>query len=71
VNYVSGLSYAVTQIAADFTGDEKTMDRKVYMNTTLSIQVVAPKLQERKLYQAMKLIDEVLHGSVGTERAKL
>ena len=41
-------------------GDPKTIDRKVYLDTKLSIQVVAPKLQERRLYQAMALIDNVL-----------
>jgi amidase len=44
-------------------GDKKTIDRNVYLNTTLSVQVVAPKLQERRLYQAMKLIDDVLETS--------
>jgi amidase len=43
-------------------GDEKTIDRNVYLNSTLSVQVVAPKLQERRLVQAMKLIDEVVRG---------
>jgi len=40
--------------------DKKTIDRKVYLNTKLSVQVVAPKLQERRLYQAMSLIDNIL-----------
>jgi amidase len=46
------------------------MDRNVYLNTKLSVQVVAPKLQERRLYQAMALIDGVLQRG-GDERAKL
>lgn len=45
------------------------IDRNVYLNTKLSVQVVAPKLQERRLYQAMELIDDVLHSV--SERAKL
>ncbi|PMD63931.1 general amidase-like protein [Hyaloscypha bicolor E] len=50
--------------------DEKTVDRRIYLNTTLSVQVVAPKLQERRLYQAMSLIDSILQmKSIG--RAKL
>ncbi|KAH8777937.1 general amidase-like protein [Hyaloscypha sp. PMI_1271] len=50
--------------------DEKTIDRRIYLNTTLSVQVVAPKLQERRLYQAMSLIDSILQmKSIG--RAKL
>lgn len=31
-------------------------DRNVYIGTCLSIQVIAPKLQERRLLQAMKAI---------------
>jgi amidase len=49
-----------------YLGDEKTIDRKVYLNTKLSVQVVAPKLQERRLYHAMAHIDNVLqNGAVG------
>lgn len=51
-------------------GDEKTIDRKLYLNTKLSIQVVAPKMQERRLFQAMTLIDDILQGG-GTKKAKL
>ncbi|KAE8444046.1 hypothetical protein EG329_000914 [Mollisiaceae sp. DMI_Dod_QoI] len=50
--------------------DEKTIDRKVYLNTKLSVQVVAPKMQEHRLVQAMSLIDEVLRNG-GQEQAKL
>jgi len=53
------------------SGDEKMINRKLYLNTKLSIQVVAPKLQERKLYQAMKLIDDVLHPRSDSLKAKL
>lgn len=42
------------------TGTKDTNDRKAYLNTTLSIQVVAPKLQERRLYQAMEIVDRAL-----------
>lgn len=45
-------------------GDEKTMDRKLYLNTVLSIQVVAPRLQERKLVQAMALIDGIIQRDI-------
>ncbi|KAG9244368.1 general amidase-like protein [Calycina marina] len=41
----------------------KPFDRSVYLNTKLSIQVIAPKLQERRLLQAMNLIDRALRGS--------
>ncbi|KAH6680470.1 general amidase-like protein [Halenospora varia] len=48
--------------------DKKTIDRNVYLNSKLSIQVVAPKLQERRLYQAMALIDGVIQqGSQGAK----
>ncbi|PQE29445.1 general amidase protein [Rutstroemia sp. NJR-2017a WRK4] len=42
-------------------GDERTIDRKVYLNTTLCVQVIAPKMQERRLVEAMRFIDEVIH----------
>ena len=51
-------------------GDPKTVDRDVYLNTKLSVQVVAPRLQERRLYQAMALIDSVLRANV-EQKAKL
>jgi amidase len=36
------------------------VDKSVYLNTPLCIQVVAPRLQERSLVNAMKIIDEAL-----------
>jgi hypothetical protein len=53
-----------------FPGDETKIDRKVYLDTKLSIQVIAPKMQERRLCQAMELIDSILQAG-GVERAKL
>ncbi|KAL3424676.1 amidase [Phlyctema vagabunda] len=50
--------------------DTKTIDRALYLETKLSIQVIAPRLQERRLCQAMALIDEALHGS-DLQKAKL
>lgn len=44
---------------------EKTMDRKLYVGSTLSIQVVAPRLQERRLMEGMKIIDRVLKEATG------
>jgi amidase len=41
-------------------GDKKTVDRETYLDTTLCIQVVAPKLQERRLVEAMKVIEGML-----------
>jgi hypothetical protein len=36
------------------------VDREVYVGSPLCIQVVAPKLQEEKLVQAMSAIDAAL-----------
>ncbi|KAI9873270.1 MAG: hypothetical protein M1830_000606, partial [Pleopsidium flavum] len=40
--------------------DEKSIDRRVYLDTPLSVQVVAPKLQERRLYRAMEVVDDAV-----------
>lgn len=40
-----------------------TIDRTVYLGTPLCIQVVAPKLQEKRLYDAMQVIDHALRES--------
>ncbi|KAK5163491.1 uncharacterized protein LTR77_010673 [Saxophila tyrrhenica] len=37
-------------------------DRKTYLGSALSIQVVAPRLQERRLVEGMGLLDEALRG---------
>jgi amidase len=42
----------------------------VYVGTPLCVQVVAPKLQEETLVQAMSLIDDALRGR-GHVSAKL
>jgi amidase len=44
------------------------VDKSVYLNTPLCIQVVAPKLQERSLVNAMKIIDEALSGARSNEK---
>lgn len=53
--------------------DEKTVDRKLYVGSTLSVQVVAPRLQERRLVEGMKIIDRVLKEKLGdaASQAKL
>ncbi|RFU24669.1 hypothetical protein B7463_g11673, partial [Scytalidium lignicola] len=51
--------------------DGTTVERDVYLNTSLSIQVVAPKLQERRLYEAMKVIDSAIRASNSSLSAKL
>ena len=45
-------------------------DRSVYLGTPLCVQVVAPKLQEEKLVQAMSAIDDAVKGR-GKMNAKL
>jgi Asp-tRNA(Asn)/Glu-tRNA(Gln) amidotransferase A subunit family amidase len=49
--------------------DEKTVNRKVYLGTTLSIQVATPKLEDTRLCEAMTIIDDAMKGSGA--RAKL
>ena len=48
------------------------VDKSVYLDSPLSIQVVAPRLQERRLLETMKIIDEALKkqniGSVSTAK---
>lgn len=51
-------------------GDETKIDRKIYLGSPLSIQVVAPKLQEYRLFRAMEIIDKVLHPESGSTTAK-
>ena len=49
--------------------DEKTVNRKVYLGTTLSIQVVTPKLEDLRLAEAMTIIDDAVRD--GGAKAKL
>jgi len=46
------------------------IDRNVYLGTPLCVQVVAPRLQEKRLYRAMEAIDRVMHKTSGAQ-AKL
>lgn len=41
--------------------DEKTVDRKVYLGTPLSVQVITPRLHDQRLAVAMRIIDEAVH----------
>jgi len=47
------------------------IDRSVYLNTPLCVQVVAPKLEEEKLCLAMRVIDDALNKISGKVSAKL
>ncbi|EFW18828.1 hypothetical protein D8B26_005627 [Coccidioides posadasii str. Silveira] len=43
--------------------NSNTVNRRVYLNSPLSIQVLTPKLHDYDLYHAMDLIDKALNGS--------
>lgn len=35
-------------------------DKSVYLDTPLCVQVVTPKLQEKRLFEAMKVVDDAV-----------
>lgn len=41
--------------------DEQTVNRKVYLGTPLSVQVVTPRLQDKRLIEAMRIVDDAVH----------
>jgi len=45
--------------------DGDKIDRRVYIGTPLCVQVVAPRLQEKRLYHAMEIVDRVLNEKKG------
>jgi len=49
------------------TGNEKTVDRRVYLNSPLSVQVVTPKQHDYDLLKAMEVIDSALRRERGGE----
>ncbi|RAH50283.1 putative general amidase [Aspergillus brunneoviolaceus CBS 621.78] len=42
--------------------NQKTVDRRVYLGSPLSVQVITPKQHDYELFQAMELIDRVVRG---------
>ncbi|OJK04411.1 hypothetical protein ASPACDRAFT_21125 [Aspergillus aculeatus ATCC 16872] len=44
--------------------NQKTVDRRVYLGSPLSVQVITPKQHDYELVQAMELIDRVVRGDV-------
>ncbi|RAK76779.1 putative general amidase [Aspergillus fijiensis CBS 313.89] len=44
--------------------NQKTVDRRVYLGSPLSVQVITPKQHDYELFQAMELIDRVVRGDV-------
>lgn len=51
--------------------DEGTVDRRVYLGTALSVQVVVPRLEDEKLGRVMALIDRVVKGHPTNPQAKI
>ncbi|RVX72039.1 hypothetical protein B0A52_04637 [Exophiala mesophila] len=51
--------------------DESKIDRRVYLDTPLSVQVVVPRLQDEKLIEVMAWVDAVLKGNDGAIMPKL
>ncbi|KUJ17404.1 amidase [Mollisia scopiformis] len=41
--------------------DEKTVNRRVYVGTPLSVQVVTPRLQDKRLIEAMRIVNAAVH----------
>ncbi|RAL05299.1 putative general amidase [Aspergillus ibericus CBS 121593] len=52
---------------------ETTVDRRVYLDSPLSVQVITPKQHDYDLYRAMQIIDQAIRSesTKGTETAKL
>lgn len=51
--------------------DEKTVDRKAYLGTKLSVQVAVPRLEDDRLAKFMTLIDGVVNGQGAAPKSKL
>lgn len=42
------------------TGNEKTVDRRVYLDSPLSVQVITPKQHDYELMRAMEIVDRAV-----------
>jgi Asp-tRNA(Asn)/Glu-tRNA(Gln) amidotransferase A subunit family amidase len=52
--------------------DESKIDRRVYLDTPLSVQIVVPRLQDEKLVEVMGWIDQAIKATSGNAgKAKL
>ncbi|GKT45170.1 acetamidase [Colletotrichum spaethianum] len=51
--------------------DEGKIDRKVYLETPLSVQVIVPRLRDEKLIEVMRCVDMACKGKGGNVHAKL
>ncbi|OKL59549.1 hypothetical protein UA08_05365 [Talaromyces atroroseus] len=59
---LGGESLSISDAGCRELWDERTVNRKVYLGTSLSIQVVVPRLEDEKLGRIMTLIDRVVKG---------
>lgn len=46
------------------------MDKNVYLGAPLCVQVVAPRMQEKRLVEAMKVIDEAVKAELASTGGK-
>jgi amidase len=46
------------------------VDKNVYLDTPLCVQVVTPRLQEKRLIEAMKVIDEAVRAELAPSGGK-
>ncbi|KAI1608508.1 amidase signature domain-containing protein [Exophiala viscosa] len=51
--------------------DESKLDRRVYLGTPLSVQIVVPRLQDEQLVEAMGWVDRACKGKGGNVKARL
>ncbi|KAL0933472.1 general amidase [Colletotrichum truncatum] len=51
--------------------DETKIDRRLYLGTPLSVQVVVPRLRDEKLVEVMGWVDEACRASHESKKAKL
>ncbi|KAF4817403.1 Acetamidase [Colletotrichum siamense] len=51
--------------------DEAKIDRRLYLGTPLSVQIVVPRLQDEKLVEVMGLVDAACKGYTGRLKLKL
>ena len=70
-NYVSLLSIGARTVTHFILGDEKTVNRRVYLDSPLSVQVVTPKQHDYELFQAMEIVDRAVQGRAASASAKL
>ena len=48
-------------VANGLVGNEKTVDRRVYLDSPLSVQVITPRQHDYELMRAMEIVDQAVH----------